>query len=128
MRHDLPHLTRCLLADALIFCEPLAPLPTVTAEPPGGAGATAASCSATSAPGCAPTRSTPDDPTSRAVIADVLRYLGLARYSLHDPDGALAGRDRWEQDLDWVANLRVSETDATVEFALADLHRKRLPD
>jgi len=37
-RPALPTLTRDLLIDVLIFWEPLAPLPVVTAEPASGAG------------------------------------------------------------------------------------------
>jgi hypothetical protein len=59
------------------------------------------------------------------VLADLRRLLGLARYSLLDPDGARAGRHRWEQHLDWAPQLRVLETDTAVDLALADLRRER---
>ena len=59
------------------------------------------------------------------VLADLHRLLGLAWYSLHDPDGARAGRSRWEQHLDCVTCLSVLETDTAVELALADLRRER---
>lgn len=67
----------------------------------------------------------PDDHQTQMVLADLHCLLGLARYSLLDPDGARAGRTRWEQHLDWTGQLRVIETDTVVELALADLRRQR---
>jgi hypothetical protein len=59
------------------------------------------------------------------VLVDLRCLLGLAWYSLLDPDGARAGRHRWEQHLDWITQLRVLETDTAVDLALADLRRER---
>jgi hypothetical protein len=67
----------------------------------------------------------PDDHQTQMVLADLHGLLGLAGYSLHDPDGSRAGRTRWEQHRDWVDQLRVFETDTAVELALADLRRQR---
>jgi hypothetical protein len=122
-RPTLPDLTRDLLIDALIFWEPLAPLPVVTAEPACGSGAG----ELLHAIGRR-LRSHPchhDDHPTQMVLADLRRLLGLAWYSLLDPDGARAGRRRWEQHLDCVTQLRVLETDTAVDLALADLRRER---
>ncbi len=64
-----------------------------------------------------------DHPT-QMVLVDLCGLLRLAWYSLLDPDGACAGRHRWEQHLDWVSQLRVLETDTAVELALADSRRE----
>jgi hypothetical protein len=124
-RPALPALTRDLLIDALIFWEPLAPLPVVTAEPVSGVDVDtdqllhaigrrlrAHPCHA-------------DDHPTQMVLADLRCLLGLAWYSLLDPDGARAGQHRWEQHLDWAPQLRVLETDTAVDLALADLRRQR---
>jgi len=123
-RPALPDLTRDLLLDVLIFWEPLAPLPAVTATP------TSADCDVGQllrdidrrllAHPCHP-----DDHQSQMILADLHCLLGLAWYSLLDPDGARAGRDRWEQHLDWVSQLRILETGTAVDLALADLRRVR---
>jgi hypothetical protein len=126
-RPALPPLTRDLLIDALIFWEPLAPLPLVTAEPACGADADADADELLHAIGRR-LRSHPchhDDHPTQMVLADLRRLLGLTWYSLLDPDGARAGRHRWEQHLDWVTQLRVLETDTAVDLALADLRRER---
>jgi hypothetical protein len=52
-------------------------------------------------------------------LADVHHLLGLARYSLLDPGGARAGRDRKEQHHSWAGQLRVLEADTAVDLALA---------
>jgi hypothetical protein len=57
------------------------------------------------------------------ILGDLRCLLGLAWYSLLDPDGARAARHRWEQHLDWLPQLRILETDTAVDLALADLHR-----
>jgi hypothetical protein len=66
-----------------------------------------------------------DDHQTQSILADVRCLLGLAWYSLLDPDGARAGQHRWEQHLDWVPQLRVLETDTAVDLALADSRRER---
>ncbi len=66
-----------------------------------------------------------DDHPTQMMLADLQCLLGLAWYSLLDPDGARAGRRRWEQHLDWVPQLRVLEADTAVDLALADLRRER---
>jgi hypothetical protein len=124
-RPALPPLTRDLLIDVLIFWEPLAPLPAVTAEP--GSGVDVDTGELLHAIGRR-LRSHPchhDDHPTQMVLADLRRLLGLAWYSLLDRDGARAGRHRWEQHLDWVTQLRVLETDTAVDLALADLRRER---
>jgi hypothetical protein len=122
-RPALPDLTRDLLIDVLIFWEPLAPLPVVTATPASDADADellhAVARRLLSHP-CHP-----DDQPTQMVLADLRCLVGLAWYSLLDPDGACAGRRRWEQHLDWVPQLRVLETDTAVDLALADLRRER---
>jgi hypothetical protein len=126
-RPALPALTRDLLIDALIFWEPLAPLPVVTAEPASDADTDVD----TGEPLHAIARRLlshpchPDDHPTQRVLADLRCLLGLAWYSLLDPDGARAARQRWEQHLDWVTQLRVLETNTAVDLALADVRRER---
>ncbi len=126
-RPTLQDLTRDLLIDALIFWEPLAPLPVATAEPASGADADADTGKLLHAVGrrllshpCHP-----DAQQAQMILADLRCLLGLAWYSLLDPDGARPGRHRWEQHLDWVPQLRVLETDTAVDLALADSRRER---
>ena len=124
-RPALPALTRDLLIDALIFWEPLAPIPAVTAEPARGADTDTGELLHAIARRLGSHPCHPDDHQSRMVLADLRCLLGLAWYSLFDPDGARAGRDRWEQHLDWLTQLRVLETDTAVDLALADSRRER---
>jgi hypothetical protein len=128
-RPALPDLTRDLLIDVLIFWEPLAPLPVVTAEPASDADADADADTGELLHAVARRLLShpchPDDHPTQMVLADLRCLLGLAWYSLLDPDGARAGRHRWEQHLDWVPQLRVLETDTAVDLALADLRRER---
>jgi hypothetical protein len=124
-RPALPDLTRDLLIDVLIFWQPLAPLPAVTAEPHSGpvvdlSDQLRAVARRVSAHPCHP-----DDHQTQMVLVDLHCLLGLAWYSLFDPGGARDGRRRWEQHLDCVTCLRVLETDTAVELALADLRRER---
>jgi hypothetical protein len=124
-RPALSALTRDLLIDALIFWEPLAPLPVVTAEPASGADVDTGELLHAVARRL---RSHPchvDDHPTQMVLADLRCLLGLAWYYLLAPDGARASRHRWEQHLDWVPQLRVLETDTAVDLALADLRRER---
>jgi hypothetical protein len=122
-RPALPALTRDLLIDVLIFWEPLAPLPLVTAEPASDVDAGQLLHAIGRRLRSHPCH--PDDHPTQMVLADLRCLLGLARYSLLDPGGARAGRRRWEQHLDWVPRLRVLETDTAVDLALADLRRER---
>jgi hypothetical protein len=124
-RPRLPDLTRDLLLDALIFWEPLAPLPDVTAEPGSGAEVDVGELLRAVARRLLAHPWHPDDHPTQMVVADLQCLLGLAWYSLLDPDGARAGRHRWEQHLDWVTGLRILETDTAVDLALADLRRER---
>ncbi len=124
-RPALPTLTRDLLIDALIFWEPLAPLPVVTAEPASGADVDTGELLHAIARRLMSHPCQPDDHPTQMVLADLRCLLGLAWYSLLDPDGARAGRHRWEQHLDWVPQLRVLETDTAVDLALADSRRER---
>jgi hypothetical protein len=124
-RPSMPALTRDLLIDVLIFWEPLAPLPLVTAEPGSDADVDTGELLHAIGRRLRSHPCHPDDHPTQMVLADLRRLLGLAWYSLLDPDGAHAGRRRWEQHLDWVTQLRVLETDTAVDLALADLRRER---
>ncbi len=124
-RPALPDLTRNLLIDVLIFWESLAPLPAVTAEPGSGADADTGELLHAIARRLESHPCHADDHQAQMVLADLRCLLGLAWYSLLDPDGARAGRHRWEQHLDWVTQLRVLETDTALDLALADLRRER---
>lgn len=124
-RPALPDLTRDLLLDVLIFWEPLAPLPAVTATPTSGADGDVGQLLRDIDRRLLDHPCHPDDHENQMILADLHSLLGLAWYSLLDPDGARAGRDRWEQHLDWVSQLRILETGTAVDFALADLRRGR---
>jgi hypothetical protein len=124
-RPALPALTRDLLIDALIFWEPLAPLPVVTAEPASGADIDIGKLLHAIARRLLSHPCHAEDHQTQVILADLGCLLGLAWYSLLDPEGACAGRRRWEQHLDWVTQLRVLETDTAVDLALADLRRER---
>jgi hypothetical protein len=119
-RPALSALTRDLLIDALIFWEPLAPLPAVTAEPARGADVDTGELLHAITRRLLSHPCHADDHQTQMILADLRCLLGLAWYSLLDPDGARAGRHRWEQHLDWVPQLRVLETDTAVDLALAD--------
>jgi hypothetical protein len=124
-RPALPDLTRDLLIDALIFWEPLAPLPVVTAEPASGADVDTGELLHAVAGRLMSHPCHPHDHQTQMVLVDLCALLGLAWYSLLDPEGARVGRHRWEQHLDGVPQLRVLETDSAVDLALADLRRER---
>jgi len=124
-RPALPDLTRDLLIDALIFWEPLAALPVMTAEPRGAADVDIGELLRAAARRLLAHPCHRDDHQTLMVLADVHCLLGLAWYSLLDPEGARAGRLRWEQHLDWVSQLRELETDTAIDLALADLRRER---
>jgi hypothetical protein len=124
-RPVLGDLTRDLLLDVLIFWEPLMPLPAVTAVPDRGADRDVGELVREIDRRLQAHPRHPDDHQTRMVLVDLHRLLGLAWYSLHDPDGARAGRARWEKHRDWPGQLRVIETDTAVELALADLRRER---
>jgi len=125
MRPALSVLTRDLLIDALIFWQPLAPLPAVTAEPASDADTDTGKLLHTIARRLMSHPCHADDHQAQMILGDLRCLLGLAWYSQLDPDGARAGRHRWEQHLDWVPQLRVLETDTAVDLALADLRRER---
>jgi hypothetical protein len=124
-RPALPALTRDLLIDALIFWEPLAPLPVVTAEPASGPDVDTGKLLHAVARRLLSQPWHPHDHSTQMILADLRCLLGLAWYSLLDPDGTRAGRHRWEQHVDWVPQLRVLETDTAVDLALADSRRER---
>jgi len=123
IRPALPDLTRDLLIDVLIFWESLAPLPAVTVEP--GTGADVGEFLRSVARRLSAHPFHPDDHQTQMVLADLQCLLGLAWYSLLDPNSARVGRRRWEQHRDGVVQLRVLETDTAVDLALADLRRER---
>lgn len=124
-RPALGDLTRDLLLDVLIFWEPLMPLPAVTAVPDFGGDEGIGELLRDIDRRLQAHPRQPDDHQTRMAPADLHCLLGLAWCSLLDPDGARAGRTRWEQHLDWTGQLRVVETDTAVELALADLRRER---
>ncbi len=110
---------------ALIFWEPLAPLPVVTAEPASGADVDTSELLHAVARRLLSHPCHADDHQTQSILADLRCLLGLAWYSLLDPDGARAGRHRWEQHLDCVPLFRVLETDTAVDLALAESRRER---
>ena len=67
----------------------------------------------------------PDDLPTQTALAELHHLLGLARYSLLDPDGARAARARKEQHHPCLAQLRVLQTDTGVDLALAEHRRQR---
>ncbi len=103
----------------------MAPLPVVTAEPASGADVDTGELLHAIARRLLSHPCHADDHQTQMILADLRCLLGRAWYSLLDPDGARAGRRRWEQHLDWVTQLRVLETDTAVDLALADLRRER---
>jgi hypothetical protein len=119
-----PTLTRDLLIDVLIFWEFFAPLPAVTAEPRGENNVDIGELLHEIDQRLLAHPCHPDDVQAQMALADLHHLLGLARYSLLDPDGARTGRDRKEQHLSWVVQLRIMETDTAVDPALADLRRE----
>lgn len=124
-RPTLPTLTRDLLIDVLVVLEALAPLPPVTAQPGGGTDIDAGELLREIDQRLLQHPHHPDDLTSQLALADAHHLLGLAGYSLVDPDGARAGRDRTEQQQPWLVQLRAREADTAVDLALADLRRER---
>ena len=123
-RPTLPGLTRELLIDALITTTVLAPLPEITAQPEGGTGVDTSKLLYEIDQRLSSHPHHPDDLPTRAALAELHHLLGLARYSLLDPDGTRAARARKEQHLDCVTCLRVLETDTAVDLALAE-HRRQ---
>ena len=124
-RPTLPGLTRDLLIDSLITTTALAPLPEITAQPEGGTGVDTSQLLYDIDQRLSSHPHHPDDLPTRAALAELHPLLGLARYSLLDPDGARAARARKEQHLDCVTCLRVLETDTAVDLALAEHRRQR---
>ena len=124
-RPDLRTLTRDLLIDALIICRAMAPLPEVTAEPDGGACVHISALLRDIDQRLSQHPHHADDLLTQTSLVDLHHVLGLARYSLPDPDGARAARARKERCHPYLARLRILETDTAVDLALADLRRQR---
>ena len=124
-RPTLPGLTRELLIDALITTTVLAPLPEITAQPEGGTGVDTSKLLYEIDQRLSSHPHHPDDLPTRAALAELHHLLGLARYSLLDPDGARAARARKEQHHPCLAQLRVLQTDTAVDLALAEHSRQR---
>ena len=124
-RPTLPGLTRELLIDALITTTVLAPLPEITAQPEGGTGVDTSMLLYEIDQRLSSHPHHPDDLPTRAALAELHHLLGLARYSLLDPDGARAARARKEQHHPCLAQLRVLQTDTAVDLALAEHRRQR---
>ena len=124
-RPTLPALTRDLLIDALIATSTLAPLPEITAQPEGGTDVDKSKLlrDTDQRLSCHPHH--PDDLPTQTALAELHHLLGLARYSLLDPDGAHAARARKEQHNPCLAQLRVLQTDTGVDLALAEHRRQR---
>lgn len=125
VHRTLPDLTCALLLNALTLWEALVPLPLVTALPSSGPNCNVEDLLLAIGRRLLAQPFHPGDLQTQMVLADMHRMLGLAWYSLGDPDGARAGRHRWEQDFGWVARVRGSETDVAVDLVLADLRRGR---
>ena len=124
-RPSLPALTCDLLLDVLIVWESFAPLPSLTAEPSGGSDVHVNDLLLEIDQRMLQHPCHPDDLQVHMALADIHRLLGLARYSLLDPDGAGLGRQRMKQHLSWFVEVRARETDMAVDLALADLRRQR---
>ena len=124
-RPTLPGLTRDLLIDTLIATSTLTPLPEITAQPEGGTDVDTSKLlrDIDRRLSCHPHH--PDDLPPRAALAELHHLLGLARYSLLDPDGAHAARARKEQHHPYLAQLRILQTDTAVDLALAEHRRQR---
>lgn len=124
-RPGLRALTRDLLIDALIICRAVTPLPEVTAEHESGACVDASTLLLDIDQRLSQHPHFADDLLTQMALAELQHFLGLARYSLHDPDGARAARARKEKHYPCLAQLRVLETDTAVDLALAELRRQR---
>ena len=124
-RPTLPGLTRELLIDALIATTALAPLPEITAQPEGGTGVDTRQLLYDIEQRLSRHPHHPDDLPLRAALAELHDLLGLARYSLLDPDGARAARYRKQRRHPGLAQLRVLQTDTAVDLALAEHRRQR---
>ena len=123
-RCTLPGLTRDLLIDSLITTTALAPLPEITAQPEGGTDADTSTLLYEIDQRLSSHPHHPDDVPTQMALAELHHLLGLARYSLLDPDGARAARARKEQH-PCLAQLRVLRTDTAVDLALAEHRRQR---
>ena len=124
-RTTLPALTRDLLIDALITTSALAPLAEITARPEAETGVDTSKLLREIDQRLSRHLYHPDDLPTQTVLAELHHLLGLARYSLLDPDGARAARARKEQHNPCLAQLRVLETDTAVDLALAEHRRQR---
>jgi len=118
-------LTRELLIDALIATTALAPLPGITAQPEGGRSADSNTLLRDIDQRLSAHPHHPDDLLTTTALAELHHLLGLAGYSLLDPDGAHAARARKEQHHPCLAQLRVLQTDTAVDLALAEHRRQR---
>ncbi len=87
-RPTMPTLTRDLLIDVLIVWEVLAPFPAFTALPSGGTDVDIGRLLRQINHRLLAHPCHPDDFQAQMAIADLRHLLGLARYSLLDPDGA----------------------------------------
>ena len=124
-RPDLPALTCDLLLDVLIVWDSFAPLPSMTAEPRGGSDVHVSDLLHAIDQRMLQHPCHADDLQAQIAIDDIHCLLGLARYSLLDPDGAGLGRERMEEHLSWFVQVRARETDFAVDLALAELRRQR---
>lgn len=124
-RPTVPTLTRDLLIDVSIVWEFFAPMPAVTATPSGGTDVDNGDVLREIDRRLLVHPAHPDDLQAQMSLADLHHLLGLARYSLLDPDGARAGQARNEQHLAKIVPSRVLQTDTAVDLALADLRRER---
>jgi hypothetical protein len=124
-RPALPALTCDLLMDVLIVWESFAPPPTMTAEPSGGSDVEVHDLLFEIDQRMLQHPCHPDDLQVQMALADMHHLLGLARFSLLDPDGARVGRECMEQHLSWFVQVRARETDTAVDRALGDLRRHR---
>lgn len=104
VQRALPDQTCALLLNALTLWEALAPLPLVTALPSSGPECNVGELLLGIGWRLLAHPFHPGNLQTQMVLADIHRMLGLARYSLRDPDGARAGRHRWEQDFGWVVS------------------------
>ena len=124
-RPDRRALTHDALIDALIICKAIARLPKITAEPACDADVDISALLRDIDRRLSQYPHYPDDRRIQETLIELHHLLSLARYSLHDPDGARAARRRKEQHHPCLAQQRALETDAAVDLALAELHRQR---
>jgi len=100
-------------------------LPKITAEPKGGTDVDTSALQRDIDRRLSQHPHHPGDLLTQKALIELHQLLSLARYSLHDPDGARAARARKEQHHPCLAQQRALETDAAVDLALAEPHRQR---